>query len=226
MILKSLNKNISKFGFAEELAYDDSGSHKFNGHQKGVAICITNHHTGEVEVNHLPQALANRDDALKEIINDSTIVKLVSTINQVENGMLVAKDVYYLPYYVDNHVCFKPTINFENIAGEQNVEYAADIELLFVYGNMNRYATLHVITTNVSLMDCVYNIIHNEDVLADLGVVKSKGSNDEYLFSLDFYDETGERTMVCFEYAETLRDQLVSFRLIGLRKKQVDANAQ
>lgn len=221
MVIKSLNKGIAQFGFAEELEFQSET--KFNGHQKGVAICVVNHATGEVEQNFLPQAVENRDEALKLIMNNNSIVKVVGSITQIgDNNTLVAKDVYYLPYYVDGHVCFMPTVNFDNIAGVPNVEYAADIELLFVHNHMNRYAVLHVITTQVSIMDCVYNIINNEDVLADIGVLKVNDDNGKEMYSLDFYDEVGNRTDVMFEYAETLRDQLVSFRLIGLRSKQIE----
>lgn len=220
MILKSLNKGIAQFGFTEDLEFKSEA--KFNGHQKGVAICVANHATGEVEQNFLPQTTENRDEALKTIMNDNNIVKVVGSITQVEGNTLVVKDVYYLPYYVDGHACFMPTVNFDNVAGVPNVEYAADIELLFVHNHMNRYAVLHVITTQVSIMDCVYNIINSEDVLADIGATKVSDDNGKEMYSLDFYDEVGNRADMMFEYAETLRDQLVSFRLIGLRSKQIE----
>ena len=115
MILKSINKNLDKFGFPETLEYNND---KFHGHQKGVAIGVKDNKTNKFVENFLSESLGDdstRDFLLNDLVQDPEILLVEDNITQMVNDELVPRTVYYIPYFVENHSCLQPTINFNNI---------------------------------------------------------------------------------------------------------------
>lgn len=219
MIIKALNNLDPKYGYATEIEYKND---KFNGNQVGVCLAIQNAQTGVFEHNYISSVIGDdetRNTALQEILNNKSFIILTDTIYQRDDTSkeLVPKTVYYLPYYVKDHSCFKPTVTFDNVSGACNVTYNLDVEVLFVEEGLNRYVTMHFCTRNIPVMSLVYDLFEDgdEEELAEQGI--GYGTyEDETGFLLDFYNEAGEKFMCVFRDAEELRDRIVSIRLIGI----------
>ncbi len=109
MKIKAVNENV--YGYPMEIEYNTKD---FNGHQIGIAAFVVNNQTGEIDDN-----LTNKPiDIVKEMLNDESITFLKEVITQVDNGALVPKTVYSLPYIVAEHSSTKPTVNFVNTKNE------------------------------------------------------------------------------------------------------------
>lgn len=218
MILKSINKNLDKFGFPETLEYNND---KFHGHQKGIAVGVKDNKTNKFVENFLSKSLGDdstRDFLLNDLVQDPEILLVEDNITQMVNNELVPRTVYYIPYFVENHSCLQPTINFNNISGACNVSYEIKVELLFATDDgLNRYMVVDFNTTNVPIFDLVNDIFDEE--LPD--VVYNKDGENGPGYYLDFYDEAGQVYNVCVNRSEDFRDLLVSFRLIEL-KMEID----
>lgn len=229
MKLIPLNKEIpiiDECGYGDILEFNND---KFHGHQKGVAICIINKQTGVVEQNMLREKLKDRDKLLKMILESKTIIKVVDEITQLEDGKLVPKQIFYLPYMVDGHSAFKGTVNWDNVSGATNVSYELDIEILFVHEHLNRYITVHASTVNVSIMDIIYGMFEEDDFLEKElplhGIEWREPGGEDGLegYVVDFYDEAGNRYEYGFPNGERLRDTIASVRLIGI-EMEIEGN--
>lgn len=229
MNLHILNEALTKYGFSKELKYVDD---KFHGHQRGVAICLANLDAtiGQpiIYENYLPEALhdKSKNENLLEILNDPAIVKLYQRITQEEKGQLVCRTLVYVPYYVMDHTCFAPTINFDNVDPDLDGSYdlyKADIELLFVCDGTNRYCTLHGLLKNVSIWDAIEGAFEHRELLESMGCVFTDKNSQE--LTLDFYDEVGEPVQTTFTSPRDLRDRMVSFRLIALGHEEAEKKA-
>lgn len=225
MKIKAINKNTEKYGYPQELDY---GNSMFNGHQVGVAICIQNAITKEIEQNFLSENLGDEETRkflLGELLHEEKAIFIIDNFTQFdENNELVPKTMYYMPYFVLEHSRFKPTVTTKNIGNICNVSYKAKVEVLFVTENgLNRYVTLDFDTKNVSVMDLVYDIFddcssyHPELEAAGITYVnETEDIETDEGYYLDFYNEAGERFNICFTVLEELRDTIASFRLIEL----------
>lgn len=218
MKLKSMNKNLDKFGFPESLDYSDE---KFHGHQKGIAIGVKDNKTNKFIKNFLSKELGDdptRDFLLNDLVQDPEILLIEDNITQLENNELVPRTIYFLPYFVEDHSCLKPTVNFDNISGACNVSYKAQVELLFATSDgLNRYMVVDFNTANVPIFELVNDIFDEEvpDIMYEYDGEEGAG------YYLDFYDEAGQSYPVCMQSMEQFRDLLVSFRLIGLEMEIV-----
>ena len=213
MKLKTMNKNLDKFGYPEVLQYDNP---EFHGHQKGVAIGIKDNGTNKFIHNYLSKDLgddATRDFLLNDLIQDPEILLIENNITQMEDGKLVPRTIYYLPYFVEDNSCLAPTVNFDNISGAINVSYKAKVELLFATcDGLNRYMVVDFETQNVPIFELVNDIFDEE--VPEINYESDGEEGPGYY--LDFYDEAGEPYYLCKNRMEDYRDLLVSFRLIGL----------
>lgn len=215
MKLKSLNKNIKKFGFEEELEYTNA---TFNGHQLGIAVCIKNNQTGETEQNLLSQSLGNdetRDFLLMQLLLDKSILLIENNIVQPDKDTkeLIPKTIYYLPYYVEDHSVMQPTINYKNIEPIGNKIYDIKVEVLFVEDSLNRYITVPLKTKHTSIVDLINDLFidTNKEEFEKIGI-----SWQDEGYALDFYNQAGERFDLIFEDATRLKDSIVSMRLIDI----------
>ena len=211
MKLKSVNQLGPEYGMPEFLSYEKSS---FHGHQLGIYIGLQNIETGDFEEISLSVPEEELEQRIKELIENKDIYVITETINQLNeacNGF-VKKNVYYLPYYVDGHSVFRPTINNENVSGASNVSYDLSIELLFVFEDCNRYITWDTSTRNISMFSLIQSIEFD-----DLGI-GYLDATDEYEegYALDFYDEAGHDYVRTFRDIEDLLDCLVSARIIGI----------
>lgn len=213
MKLKSMNKNLSKFGYPDVLEYDNPD---FHGHQKGIAIGIKDNKTNKFVRNYLSKDLGDdstRDFLINDLIQDPEILLIENSITQMENGEIIPRTIYYLPYFVESHSCLAPTVNFDNISGASNVSYKAKVELLFATDDgLNRYMIVNFETRNVSIFELVNDIFDEEIPEINYDPDGNEGPG----YYLDFYDEAGEPYYLCEDRMEDYRDLLVSFRLIGL----------
>lgn len=219
------NTILEECGYSDVLEFKDD---KFHGHQKGVAICIINKQTGVVEDNMLHKELQNRDELLQKILESKDIIKVVDDITQFQNGKLIKKQIFFLPYIVSGHSVFKETVNYDNVSGATNVKYALDVEILFVHEHLNRYITVNIGTTNVSIMDAVYGMFEDDELLQlefpNYGFWYNHTESEEYGkgWVVDFYDEAGNRYEYAFEDGERLRDTIASVRLIEIKMEIKD----
>ena len=222
MKLKSINKNLSKWNFPQDMNYENDN---FHGHQIGVAVGMTKVSTGEICQNYLSEELGDavtREFLLKELINDDSILKVEKRITQFEDGDLVDKLLYYLPYYVIDHSVLQATANYSNIHTAINVTNHCKVEVLFVEDDLNRYITMSFDSGNMSIMDLVHDAfedgMEDADELAAYGIHYEIEDDDkgfeESGYYLDFYDEAGEKYDLCFNEIERLRDAIVSVRLL------------
>lgn len=221
MKIKSLNENLKKYGYPVEMEYNNP---KFNGHQVGIAVCIKNNVTNEIEENFLSESLGDtetRDFLLSEMLTDKNVILIENLITQFdrENGGLIPKTIYYLPYCVTEHSRFTPTVTNENIVDTCNSSYDIKVEILFVEEEVSRYLVIPFKTRNISVMDLMYSLFEygNKDELKQIGIEWQEESDDtEAGYVLDFYTQTGERYNLVFSNAERLRDAIVSMRLIDI----------
>ena len=214
MIIKSMNKDLTKYGYPNQMEYDNPN---FNGHQIGIAICIKNNITNKIEENLLSKSLGDdktRNELLKELLNnDNKIITDIITQCNDENK-LVPKTIYYLPYYITNHSRFKPTILYSNVENYLNSYYSIEVELLLVSDNTCRYITVPIETQNVSIFDCINDLFEYEDDLPDNNILNIVKKDNEYI--LDFYSESGERFDLAFSKLEDFKNLIVSMRLISI----------
>lgn len=220
MKIKSVNNDLKKYGYPIEMEYNN---HNFNGHQIGVAVCIKNNVTGLIEENFLSESLgdkASRDSLLSELLADENVTLIPDIITQFdrENGGLIPKTIYYIPYVVENHSRFIPTVTNDNIVDSCNASYDVKIELLFTEEEVSRYLVIPFKTRNISVMDLVYNLFEGDrEDLKEVGIEWQDGSDDtEAGYTLDFYTNTGERYNLVFSNGERLRDAIASMRLIDI----------
>lgn len=224
MILKSLNNLDPKFGYPNEIQYNDK---TFNGHQKGICIALRNMSTNGIEQNFLSESLENRDALLEELLSTEGIVIVEDRITQFdeEHKNLIPKTLYYLPYAVKEHSIFKPTVNNDNVETESsNVTNRFDVEILFVTDNLNRYITVTFETRNISMFesvndlfeDCFFSGFDEEHQLHQAGVRwKDETEDEDAGYYLDFYNEAGQRFDLLFTHIEDLKDAIASVRLIN-----------
>lgn len=220
MRLVALNKNTEKYGYQSELEYGDDN---FNGHQIGVAICVQNEETQEIEFNYLSKNLGDkdtRDFALGELLHEKKCVFISETFTQFDdNGELVTKSIYYLPYYVADHSRFKPTVSYENVGDFLGCSCDVQVEVIFSKNGLTRYMTFNFNTHNVSVMDVIYNNIFgfstDPGALEEYGI-KWQDNEEGCGYVLDFYNAAGSRHNLVFSSTEELRDAIVSMRVIDL----------
>lgn len=219
MKLRALNANTERFGYAQTLEYNNP---RFNGHQLGVALCVINNETKTIEENHLSETLGDketRDFLLGELLHEKKAILMEEMIMQLdENNNLVPKTIYYLPYFVEEHSRFKPTVLNDNIGGACNVRYDVQVELIFVTEELCRYFTVPFKTRNIPVMGLVNDLFEDEEALRDLGIKwENHTEDDEPGYVLDFYNEAGRRFNLSFSSLEKLKDTLVSVRAISIQ---------
>ena len=219
MKLKLAFEKAKKYGFQEELDYNKSN---FNGHQIGIAICIKNNVTEEIENNFLNEKLGDeekRDFLLEELLHDKEITLIEKGITQFDKATdnLIPKTIYFIPYVVKDHSRFKPTIINDNVSGACNVSYDILVELIFSVDGLCRYLTVPFKTRNISIMELVNDLFEDEDELSEIGINwEEETEDDEPGYTLDFYDETGERFNLVFHDAEDFKEAIVSMRVIDI----------
>lgn len=214
MIIKSLNKDLTKFGYPSQMEYNNPN---FNGHQIGIAICIKNNITNKIEENLLSKSLGDdktRDELLKELLNNNNkiVTDIITQCN--DENKLVPKTIYYLPYYIIDHSRFKPTILYSNVENYLNNYYSIEIELLLVSDNTCRYITVPIQTQNVSIFDCINDLFEYDNNISD--IIEKDNS-----YILDFYSESGERFDLAFNKLEDIRNLIVSMRLISITANSI-----
>ena len=228
MKLIALNKNTEKYGYPQEMEYDKA---TFNGHQLGIAICVQNNNTKEIEANYLSEKLGDeqtRDFLLGELLHESKAVFITENIAQFdEEGRLVPKTIYYMPYYVAEHSRFKPTVINDCISGGYNTSYDAEIEFIFVENGLCRYLTVPFYSFSIPIFEIANNFFDckDEDDLETLGLTldmlgikwqeETEYENEGYV--LDFYDEAGQRFDIYIGRFSRLRHLLVSMRIISIK---------
>lgn len=228
MKLRLLNKELIRYGFSDTLEYKpDDG--EFNGHLKGVVICVCNIKYNRplkenkpftlddivIYDNYLPDVpKRNKTQDLLEILNNDNIMKSYQkVINDNEASSNNFKTLVYISYYVDNHTCFAPTINFKNVSPETS--YKVDVELLFVHDGLNRYGTMRFVLKNTSIWQALELVFTRQHFLKEMGCFFDD-SSDQSGLSLDFYDDVGEQVTLHFDSIKSLQGALVSTRLIAI----------
>lgn len=225
MKLQSLNTNVEKYGYPFHMEYTATS---FNGHRLGVAVCIKNANTGEIERNFIKESLGDeeaRSQILQDLLNDKTVILTKEQVTQFDdvNGTLVFKDIYYMPYYVLDHVMHRPTIIHDNIFPCMNAHYSVEVEVILVEEGLTRYLVLPFQTRNMSVMDLVHDFFEfdyaSDGDLKSIGIgYQNRTEYDEAGYTLDFYDDFGHRHDLVFGSVERIRDAIVSMRLVKFER--------
>lgn len=212
MKIKAINKNTEVYGYPMEMEYNNEN---FHGHQVGIALCVINDETKEVENNYISsKTFCNKemqDYALGKLLNEEKAVFIEEHIVHLgEDGRLIPKTIFYMPYYVAEHSRFKPTVTDCNSINCDNFT----IEILFVAEEgLNRYITIdsevnpYIIDYLESLFDGFHFDENNQ--LHKAGVWYENDS-----FYLDFYNQAGQRFDIEFPVLRYLKDIIASVRLI------------
>lgn len=242
MKLVALNKGLeNKYGYCDEMEWKND---KFHGHQKGICVGIVDKvKEGEeftvnhIHQNHLPNDMEGKDKLLVELVKDKNIVLVSDSITQLDgSNELVPREVLYLPYAVEGHSVFQPTVNFENIDNAINTSHHVKVELCFVIDGLNRYIVMDTVTHNVPIFELVDSLLDELDDLTsgymedeegiesllELGIKYMSEENGDVCedgdgFYLDFYDEAGNTYWRNISDAENnLKNACVSMRLISI----------
>lgn len=219
MKFHALNERIVDYGFPLEIEDKDES---FHGHSRGIMFALVNPN-GTVLKNHMPgpkglSHCGNRDpgEALKQLIEDSSITKLTQHFYSNEPGGIEEQIGYYVPYYVVGHSMFQPTLNYDNIIDDGNHQNYVDIELILTYHGWNRYITAHLKTVNISIMTALFQSftgVSSNEFLESLGFEKAFDGG----YTIKFYNEIGDSEKIYFRDAGAIYDAIVSMRVIGLR---------
>ena len=186
MKIVSLNKNSEDYGYPMAMDLKRKG---FHGHQTACAIGLKRA-DGTWEMLYTPgDTKEEKIKVAEDMLNDESLLIVEQKLIEVENGVSIPKAMYFLPYYVENHCAFKPTVNFAQMSKDTETK----IEVLFVNkeGWYNRYVVFK--STNNSLMEFIDNLGSKimESVENNKDFFKDKDS-----IALDFYDESGHKTIV------------------------------
>lgn len=219
MKLKAINKNIEKYGYPQTMEYNNRN---FNGHQVGVAICLQNNITNKIEENYLSESLGDeetRNFLLSELLREEKALFITEVITQLDenSNQLVPKTLFYMPYFVEEHSRFKPTIMNRNISDNCDTTYTIEVELGFTTEGYSRYLTVLFNTCNVPVFELVSNLFDDEKALSDLGI-KWNEETEEGIpgYVLDFYSSAGNKYNFVFENTNELKNILVSMRMIDI----------
>ena len=223
----SLNKNIGKYNFLNEIEYR---SPNFFGHQTGILIGILSQDEKWDKLGVPGETEEEKVKLANEILADKSLIIVEEKITQIENNNLVPKKVYYLPYYVEEHTAFKPTINYTNISNSSNVKQTITYEILLVDDwGCNRYITKTIVTGPVGFNGGqpykAYDFMHSleleiQDMIDnnDYQIRVATSDGEEYSdgdILIDFYDEKGSVYTQAFSSIGGVLDTVVSIRIVG-----------
>ena len=210
MKLKAINKNTEKYGYKESMEYINP---EFNGHQVGVAICIKNNITGEIESNYLSERLGDeetRNFLLGELLHEEKALFIKKRYDEI-------KTVYYMPYFIEDHSRFISTVTYKDIAEACRTQYKALVEVIFVEDTLCRYMTIPITANRVGIFESVYDIFDDEDALSEIGIKWQEETEESPKgYALDFYNEAGVKYVLTFRHTMDFRDRIASMRVIKL----------
>lgn len=196
MILKSLNNLDQKYGFANALEYEDESYH---GHQRGIAVCIMNQDGSFYRNMIVPLDLnADKDELTRELLKDKKVKLLVDDMGFLDEvtGLPIKRTVYYLPYAVINHSCFKPTINYDGVDDDSNNQHQLTIEVLLCSKCVNRYFTIETTTVYDGPIQILESFLHDTDAMKEKGFeyiddeeAEKQGTKKGWY--IDMYNEAG-----------------------------------
>lgn len=189
MKLKSLNNLDPKFGFPNEMGYENEN---FHGHQIGVAVCIENM-DGSIFKNMLKEGTKNADDVLKELLSSGAKFIEEDITQMDDENNLHRRKIVYLPYAAIESSCFQPTINFDCVDDAVNTHHHVKIEVLFVADQLNRYVIVETDTQNVSMLELVNDTFNDDESLEELGFKHLTDCDDGEGWYLDMYNEAGAK---------------------------------
>lgn len=234
MKVVSLNKDITKYNFINEMNYK---SDNFFGHQIGILVGIVGPDDKWDKLGVPGETEEEKLKLVKEILADKSLIIVEEKITQYENNNLVPKKAYYLPYYVEEHTAFKPTINYTNISNSANVKQTITYEILLVDDwGCNRYITKSIETGPVGFNGGqpykAYDFMHSLE-LEIQDMIDSNDSQfriapsdeDEYSngdILIDFYDEKGSVCTQGFGSIGGILDTVVSVRMIAYESEIVN----
>lgn len=222
MILKITNPKLCEFGFAESFDYDKSNS-GFFGHQLGLFAGIYNNETDTIESNRLPMGLENRDEILKDLIENADSYKMIQhdfNAYDMKTDTLVSKTMYLAPYVPTSASFLRPTCTDTNIDPAMNCHYELEIELLLVKEDLRRYITMHAKTVNIGMLNLVHDFFdydyENVETFfpEDKNFLKYMSHEGEEGYGIKFYDEIGEEYIVLYNNPKDVLMDINSIRLV------------
>lgn len=224
MRVVSLNKNVEKYGFLQEMEYTNDN---FHGHQVTLCIGIKNLDGTWNTVFTKGKTEEERINIADNMMNDKSLIILEDLISEVENDEIVAKTIYYLPYYIADHSVYKPTVNFNQIPFLPRVRNKVKIEVLFVKDDWcNRYVTFET-TTILSLIDFIKRLESTIMIYAknkENGFFIAPEDTANYRqgsIVLDFYNKAGEKILIGGN-ARAFLDMISSIRIIDIDSEIVN----
>ena len=227
MKIVSLNKNPERYNYLSEMDYVNKD---FHGHQTALIIGIRNTDGSWNKVYTSGETEEEKIKIANDMLNDKSLILLEEKITQLEDGKLVPRIVYHLPYYVADHSAYQPTVNFDQISYSCNASNDVKIEVLFVHeeGWVNRYVTFELHTSgsfkggrSLSLMEFIEDLeqeIEDSAAEVDGDFFIAEEDSDNYSegdIVLDFYDKSGQRYLYGGS-VERFLNMISSIRIIGI----------
>lgn len=239
MKIVSLNKGIEKYHYLSDMEYMQPG---FKGHQIGMCIGakdkVSNQWVNIYTPGETPEAKLK---LINSILEDKSLIILEEEVTQFDNDKLVTRIMYFLPYYVENHSAYKPTINFENISFSMNIRQTVEYEVLLVgeQGWHNRYLNFSYVTgpsgydggrctTFYEMIKGLESTIEeaaNDKSNTDITIATHNDDNySKGNYLITFYDKKGEAYVVGFNCIEEILHCVTSVRLVRYEYEIIDNN--
>lgn len=224
MKIVSLNRNVERYGFLSEMEYKNED---FHGHQTALCIGIKDGPNSWDKVYTSGNTTEEKIKIANEMLKDKSLIILEDKYMENANGQIVPKIAYLIPYYVENHSVYQPTVNYDQIPENSNVTNDIKIEVLFVNNEgFNRYVTFDF-SVHGQYHLCLLNFVRSiderilrkvnkdEDFVRNIGEHYRKGE-----ISLDFYDKIGRKTVITAPISDFLK-MISSIRIIDINTKEI-----
>lgn len=177
---------------------------------------------GRIESAFTKDVNINSSEIFDRLRNDVKLTKKHVTVSDNDDyRKLVSATDYYIPYIVENHCSFKPTVTDCHVDNCSNVKYKITYEILFVADEgYTRYLTFDYATEG-SYASSFYDQINDLEEVFD-----EMFENEENDFRMEngekqvaFYDEVGEKLYIDICSTRELLSMISSIRVIELEKE-------
>ena len=227
MKVVSLNKDIARYNFTQEMEFKKPD---FEGDKIALCIGLQEKDGTWIDVYTPGDSREEKIALADKMLKDKSLIILEDTVTQIVNGDFVKRVMYYLPYYVEGHTAYAPTITNERVEYSMNIKQVITYEILLVeeFG-VNRYITETYTTgptfgcgraTNLyemmtSLEETLNEIAHDktrkEITIAD----KTTDDYSKGQYLITYYDKIGTPYQYGYNNISQILQCVNSIRMVG-----------